>query len=125
MRVILIAGLIGLSVAAVAGTQPAAVWETYRALYPSDPAQRHALDRCFLEDRRFDRLDPKARAQCYRQTAPVRTAATSDQAASTRPREGFVDLRRAADQGRMSQNDVRTTEQNQRYLKLLAAGRTP
>lgn len=125
MRVILVAGLIGLSAAAAvaAGARPAALWETYQQLYPSDPAQRQALDRCFLEDRRFDRFDPAARAQCYN-GASLRGAAAvaSNQASSLAMPPNFVDLWRAASQGRMPQNDVRTTEQNRRYHDQLASG---
>ena len=38
MKFMLIAGVLGLSLAAAAGVRPAAVWETYQQLYPDDPA---------------------------------------------------------------------------------------
>ena len=126
MRFVLIAGLIGLSLAAVSGERPAALWETYRQLYPSEPGQRQALDRCFLMDSRFDRFDPAARAECYRKSGVLRDRASlhPGNTESIGPKENFVDLWRAAGQGRLPPNDVRTTERNEHYLQLLAAGRS-
>jgi len=97
--------------------RPAAVWAIYQEIYPSDPAQRRALDECFLEDSRFDRLDPAAREACYRHNSAALepAAGASDSAPGRRaPSENFVDRWRAAGQGHMSQNDIRAAQQNER-----------
>jgi len=112
LRAILLVGLAGLAVAGIAGVRPAAMGAFYQEIYPSDPAKRQALDECIALDPRFNRLDSNERAACYR-----RGAAAAPEAAAVRamPAGNFVDLWRAAGQGRLPQNDVRAEQQNARY----------
>jgi hypothetical protein len=105
MRIVLLAGLAGLVAAAAAGAQSSAVLTFYQRLYPSDAAQRQALDDCGALDSRFNRLDASERAACYRRHS--RYHATGN----------FVDLWRAAGEGHLRQNDVRAEQQNARYVR--------
>lgn len=115
MRVVLLAGIAGVMVASAAGGNPAAVWDTLQHIYPSDPMQRQALDQCFLEDHRFDRLDRGARDACYRRSAAAHAASGPDPSAQIRANGNFVDLWRSAGQGRLPRHDVRFEEQMARY----------
>ena len=60
MKLLLVAGIIGLSIG-VAAAKPNAVADLYEQLYPSDHAKRQALELCFLANRQFNRLDPDER----------------------------------------------------------------
>ena len=113
MRVVLLAGIAGIMIASAAGGNPAAVWDTLQHIYPSDPAQRQALDQCFLEDHRFDRLNRGAREACYRRNEAAQAA--SDPSARIRANSNFVDLWRSAGEGRLPRHDVRFEEQMARY----------
>jgi hypothetical protein len=112
MKIILLAGLAGLAVAAAVGVQPSTVLAFYDQLYPSDPVQRQALDDCVALDPRFNRLDASERAACYRQS---RISAAAAPAAA--PAGNYVDLWRAAGQGHLRQDDVRAAQQNARYVR--------
>jgi hypothetical protein len=111
----LLAGIAGVMAASAAGGNPAAVWETLQQIYPGDPMQRQALDQCFMEDHRFDRLDRTAREACYRRSAAARAAAAPDPANRIRANSNFVDLWRSAGHGRLPRHDVRFEEQMTRY----------
>jgi len=124
MRVVAIAGVAGMLAVFVAGARPTAVWETFQQIYPSDQAQRQALDHCFLEDHRFDRFDRAARDMCYRRNPAARGAAAAEDAARMRPNGNYVDLWRAAGQGHMPRNDVRFEEQMARYYHPVDLGRS-
>ena len=113
MRVVWVVGAIGLSIG-VAMARPAAIWDTYRQLYPADPAERRALNECFTQDPSFNRLDQAARQACYRHS--LATMPNSAQARVAMPQGNFVDLWRAAGQGRLPQNDVRAEEQTDRLF---------
>ncbi len=121
MRLLLIAGFVGMTVAAA---RPGGLWEFYRQLYPADAAQRQALDRCAAEDLGFNRLDAAARTTCYRHEPPAEVAA-SDHALDRLPQANFVDLWRAAGEGHLPQSDVRAEEQNDRYIHPVAARQAP
>ena len=121
MRFVLVAGIAGLAVVLAAGGHPAAVWDAYQQLYPADPAKRQALDRCFIEDHGFDRFDQASRESCYRHDPSTRGALTPA-GTPDRPRGNFVDLWRAAGEGRMPVNDVRAGEQLARFFNPAAAG---
>lgn len=118
MKLAVIAGLAGLSVAFASGARPAQLWQLYQELYPSNPAQRQALDECFALDVRFDRLDPAARDACYQRTLP--SLALADAGGQRRelphPAGNFVDLWRAAGQGNLPQNDIRAEQRNDAYI---------
>jgi hypothetical protein len=120
MRLILTVVVGAALVAFAGGARPAAVWETFQQIYPGDPQQRQALDECFMEDHRFDRFDRTAREACYRRSAAARNATQSGRA----PQGNFVDLWRAAGQGRMPRNDVRFEEHMAHYYHPVDAGRT-
>jgi len=87
----------------------------YQQLYPSDPAQRRALDQCFLEDHRFDRFDPIARDACYRHNSPAhQTGAAAGPERGLAPPANFVDQWRAAGQGHLPKNDIRAEQRSGR-----------
>lgn len=111
MKAIVIAGLVGISFGVV---RPSLVWDTYRQLYPEDPAERRALNECFTQDPQFNRLDPAARAACFRHSAPMLGA--SETAPAAAPSSNFVDLWRASGQGSMPQNDIRSQQANYRFF---------
>jgi hypothetical protein len=115
MRIVILAGIAGIMAASAAGSHPAAVWETLQQIYPSNSLQRQALDQCFMEDHRFDRLDHAAREACYRRNGAARGAAAPEPASRIRANANFVDLWRAAGQGPMPRHDVRFEEQMVRY----------
>ena len=115
MRLVVIAGVAGLAIALGVGARPAAVWETLQQIYPSDPMQRQALDQCFMEDHRFDRLDRGSREACYRRSAAAQAVPGPDPSVRIRANSNFVDLWRAAGQGHMPRHDVRFEEQMARY----------
>lgn len=107
MRLVWVVGLVGISLGVAIG-RPAAVSAIHQQIYPSNPAQQRALDECFLEDNRFDRLYPIAREECYRHNSP-------DLAQGRPPAtENFVDRWREAGEGHMSQNDIRAEQHNAR-----------
>ena len=103
--------------ASTAGSTPAAVWETLQQIYPRDPLQRQALDQCFMENHRFDRLERAQREACYRRNAAARSAAGPDPAARIRANGNFVDLWRAAGLGHLPRHDIRFEEQMARYYQ--------
>ena len=115
MRVVLLAGIAGIMIASAAGGNPAAVWDALQHIYPSDPMQRQALDQCFMEDHRFDRLDRVAREACYRRNAAAKAALGPDPAIQIRANSNFVDLWRSAGQGRLPRHDIRFEEQMARF----------
>ena len=123
MKLILAAAVGGILVAFAGGTTPASVWEALQQIYPSDPQQRQALDECFMEDHRFDRFDRVAREACYRRSAAARAASAINPSGQMRPNGNYVDLWRAAGQGRMPRHDVRFEEQMARYYHPVEAGR--
>ena len=89
----------------------------YEDIYPTDAAKREALDLCFTQDHRFNRLDADARASCYRR-AILPAAAAAGFVPAARPTANPVDLQHAAAAGFMPRNDVRRTEQDaQRFQR--------
>jgi len=115
VRGTLLASVLVVGGGVVAG-HPEAIWDYYRELYPSDPARRQALEMCFTQDHKFNRLDSDAREGCYKRTlAPVQV--TQGQVASDRTEPNAIDLRRAAAAGSMPRNDVRRAEQTENTLK--------
>jgi hypothetical protein len=97
-----------------------AIRDFYNGVYPSDPAMREALEVCFMQDHKFNRLDADSREACYRRAmVPVETSSRDGglarQAAAAM---NAVDLRRAAGEGSLPRNDVRRTEQMKAALHL-------
>jgi hypothetical protein len=55
-------GLIALIASAVDVDAIVAHWH---AVYPSNPAQKAALQRCYTENHQFNRMSAEARRDCY------------------------------------------------------------
>ena len=106
---VLIVGGIG----AFAWLNPGVVKAFYEDIYPSDPVKRQALDLCFMQDHKFNRLDAGEREACYhRMLQPLGETSPAD--AKPEPSAAnLVDLQRAAGQGNLPRNDIRRLEQNQ------------
>ncbi|HWD57346.1 MAG TPA: hypothetical protein VG308_03645 [Stellaceae bacterium] len=91
---------------------PGVVKAFYEDLYPPDPARRQALDLCFMEDHKFNRLDAAARDDCYRRMLlPLGEVAPTPR---DQPNVNLVDLERAASQGTQPRNDIRRLEDNEK-----------
>ncbi|HWB48732.1 MAG TPA: hypothetical protein VG651_06455 [Stellaceae bacterium] len=95
--------------AGVAIVDPGIVKAFYQDIYPSDPAKRQALELCFMQDHKFNRLEASERERCYhRMLQPLGEISSSDPAVAN-----LVDLQRAAGQGSVPRNDIRRLEQNE------------
>jgi hypothetical protein len=102
-----------------ASVHPEIIGNFYESIYPSDSAKRQALDLCFLQDHKFNRLDPEERDACYlRNLTPAigRAAMAGTTAAAIEP--NAVDLWRAAGEGQMPRNDIRRREQTLNALRI-------
>jgi len=95
---------------------PGVVKAFYEDIYPDDPAKRQALDLCFMENHKFNRLDAGERDACYKRALLPLGELPSAGAPAAPPSANLVDLQRAAGQGRMPRNDVRRLEQEQDAL---------
>jgi len=100
----------------VAAVYPEAIRSFYLDVYPSDPAKRQALELCFLQDHKFNRLDADEREACYRHALMPTDAA--DSALPVQPAANEIDLRRSAAVGSMPLDDVRRHEETQNTLHL-------
>lgn len=91
-----------------AAMNPGVVNAYYRDIYPEDPAKQQALELCFTQDHKFNRLDADERDACYkRMLQPL-----GELPASGRPNINMVDLQRAADEGSMPRNDIIRLQQD-------------
>jgi len=104
---LIVAGGIGFIAA-----HPEAARGYYLEIYPTDPAKKQALELCFLQDHKFNRLDADQRENCYKH-ALVPAQSMASQMAVDPPAANEVDLRRAAASGHMPKNDIRRLEQNE------------
>src|SRR5690242_8582868 len=78
----------------VAAANSAALKGLYQDIFPTDPAKRMALQICFLQDHKFNRLDASAREACYNHALLVATtAAAGDQSGQAGAGINFVDLK--------------------------------
>ena len=101
--------LIVLGAGGFAAMNPGVVKAFYHGIYPSDPAKREALDMCFMENHKFNRLDAGERDACYkRMLQPLGEVTTSEP-----PNVNAIDLQRAAAEGSMPRNDIIRLQQNQ------------
>ena len=101
--------LIVIGAGAFAVVNPGVVKAFYRDIYPDDPAKRQALELCFMQDHKFNRLDADQRDACYtRMLQPLGEVTPSEQ-----PNVNLVDLQRAAAQGSMPRNDIIRLQENQ------------
>jgi hypothetical protein len=92
---------------------PGVVKGFYEDLYPSDPAKRQALELCFMQDHKFNRLDADQRDACYHRLLSSLGEVPAAGAAALRPTANLVDLQRSAGAGSVPRNDIRRLEQNQ------------
>jgi hypothetical protein len=106
-----VTALLVVGVGAFAVMNPGIVKAFYEDIYPSDPARRQALDMCFRDNHKFNRLDAGERAGCYkRMLLPLGEVSTVP---AEKPDVNLVDLERAAAQGTLPRNDARRLEQTQ------------
>jgi hypothetical protein len=94
-----------------AAIHPDAVKAFYENIYPSDPAKRQALDMCFTEDHKFNRLDATERDACYKRT--MFTLGEVSPAGAAQPSVNLVDLHRAAGEGSLPRNDILRLQEDQ------------
>ena len=94
-----------------AALNPGAVKAFYEDIYPRDPAKRQALDLCFVENHKFNRLDAGERDACYRRMLMPLGEVTAT--GGEQPNVNLIDLQRAAGAGNLPKNDIRRLEQNQ------------
>jgi hypothetical protein len=103
----------------VAAVHPEAIRNFYLDVYPSDPGKREALELCFLQDHKFNRLDAEERDTCYKHAlVPTATDAAVGIVPADQPQPNEVDLRRDAAAGSMPRNDVRRHEETQNALHM-------
>jgi len=109
IRRLLVAGVV-VAAGGFAAMNPGVVKAFYRDIYPDDPARRQALELCFMQDHKFNRLDTGEREACYkRMLMLVGAVSSSDQGNTINP----IDLERAAAQGSVPRNDIIRLQQNQ------------
>jgi hypothetical protein len=101
----------------IAAAYPNVIRSYYLDIYPSDPGRRQALELCFLQDHKFNRLDAGERENCYRH-ALLPTQAVASANAAAQPQANAIDLRRAASEGSLPRSDVRRREQMENALHL-------
>jgi hypothetical protein len=105
--------LVVIGAAAFAITNPGLVKGFYEDLYPSDPAKRQALELCFMQDHKFNRLFADERDACYhRMLSSLGEIPTAD-AVTEQPTANLVDLQRSAGAGSVPRNDIRRLEQSE------------
>lgn len=56
-------------------TEQDAINSEWDAIYPEDPVERNALDRCAREESAFNRLSAVGRAECYQKYLQLPVAA--------------------------------------------------
>jgi hypothetical protein len=100
-------------VGGVAAAKLGVVETLYEALFPGDPVKRQALELCFLQDHKFNRLDPDAREACYSRMLSALGDIPAAGAAAEQPTANLVDLERSAGAGSQPRNDIRRLEQNE------------
>src|SRR5215469_17880581 len=92
----MVVALVVIGAGVFAAMNPGVVKAFYEDIYPSDPAKRQALELCFMQDHKFNRLDSGEREACYkRMLMLVGAVSSSDQGNTINP----IDLERAAAQG--------------------------
>jgi len=113
-RLVIVAAVAGGSAFAV--MNPGVVKAFYEDLYPRDPARRQALELCFTQDHKFNRLEASEREACYRRMLPTLGDIPPPGGVPQQPNTNLVDLERAAYAGSMPRNDIRRLEQVQNTL---------
>jgi len=110
------------SAGGVAAVHPEVIKNFYEDVYPSDAAKRQALDLCFMQDHKFNRLENDEREACYRHTllappAEASASAAADAPAAVKYEPNAIDLRRAAGEGALPRNDARRREQTENAVR--------
>jgi len=100
-----------------AAIHPGAVKAFYVNIYPEDPAKAEALNLCFTENHAFNRLDSAAREGSYRHIL-ASLGELPKAAAAAAAAANAVDLRQAAGQGSLPQNDIRRQERTASLLHI-------
>jgi hypothetical protein len=118
-RLLIVAAVV--SAGGVAAVHPEVIKNFYEDVYPSDAAKRQALDLCFMQDHKFNRLESAEREACYRHALfvpPAEAAATAagEAPAAVKYEPNAIDLRRAAGEGALPRNDARRREQTENAL---------
>jgi len=88
------------------------------AMFPEDSARQTALHLCYEEDRLFNRFSSEARAACYQKWLEVANVPAGAPVGIAVAAPNAIDMARAAAQGHLPQNDVRTIDANDRYRHL-------
>jgi hypothetical protein len=101
--------LVVVAAGVLVAVHPDAVKAFYEGIYPSDPAKREALELCFIQDQRFNRLDSAEREACYGRVIVPPIEVSS--AAPARTNANEIDLQRAVGQGSLASNDIRRLEE--------------
>ena len=104
--------LVILGAGGFAAANPGVVKAFYEDLYPSDPAKRQALELCFMQDHKFNRLEPDERAACYQRMLQPLGDILAAGAAPAQPVANLVDLQRSAGTAGTPRNDIRRLEEN-------------
>lgn len=112
--IVLMAGL-GAAVG-YAVSSPGRVLALYEQIYPSNPYKQQALDLCSLRDQGFNRADSTARDACYQRFLGGREGAGGPIAMADGAQPNFVDFWRAGSEGNLPRHDIRSLQQNERYL---------
>jgi hypothetical protein len=99
-----------------AAIHPDAVKAFYENIYPSDPVKQQALDMCFMEDHKFNRLDASERDACYKRT--MFTLGEVSPSGAAQPGVNLVDLHRVAGGGSMPRNDILRLQEDQAAAQL-------
>jgi hypothetical protein len=95
-----------------AAVHPDVVKAFYQDIYPSDPAKSRALEVCFMQDHKFNRLDAGERELCYRHVLSTVGEVPGEGAAESEINP--IDLQRAASEGSLRGNDIRRAEQTEK-----------
>ena len=115
------AGLIASGLLIVAAAFTGLGSRIYADAHPEDPSKRWALEACFGVDDNLARYFAADRAACYaREQAggDQRRQASLALAPAIAPTANFVDLWHAAGHGRLSKDDIRSQQENTRFLRL-------
>jgi tetratricopeptide (TPR) repeat protein len=101
--------------AGVIGIEKPDILNLWQEIYPSDPVQQMALDRCGFEDRNFNRLSAEARETCYQKMLPS-ASALSLRASAILVAPNQVDIARLAG---APPGDIRKQQATERYRNVV------
>ena len=105
--------LLVVAVGGYAAINPGAVKAFYQGIYPSDPVKRQALELCFMQNHKFNRLEASEREACYHRMLQPLGEIPGAGAGAEQLNTNLVDLQHAAGAGAMPRNDIRRLEQTE------------